>query len=90
MRLIRSVLEKFDDQRGKGQLPSRKLEFNNIWSILLFTSDGDFCSQFQKDLRNSLSGCKWMIMDTLFGHGLEILQFVQKIVIDVPEKPDLN
>ena len=78
MRAIRSILNLFDHERGR-KLPTKKLEFEDIWSIGIFTSDGHFCSEFQKDLRNSQIGCKWKIMQSAFDSGLEYLDFVQKM-----------
>ena len=76
MRKIRSILNHFDDQR-EIKIPSSKLRFEDIWSIGIFTSDGGFCSQLQKDLRSSQIGCKWRCMQIAFTCGLGYLVFVQ-------------
>ena len=76
MRLFRSLLEKLNLARGKTLPP---IKFENIWSIRLFTADGALCSEFQKDLRSSLCGCKWAQMRCFFADGLEMLNSVQKM-----------
>ena len=82
MLIIRSMLESFDHERGRN-LPCTKLEFAHLWAIGLFTSDGDFCSQFQNDLRDSSSGCKWRQMEISFQNGLECLRFAQKMCTSI-------
>ena len=78
MKFIRTVLQKSDHLRGK-ELPPRKLEFEHFWAIGLFTSDGDFCGQFQRDLRRADCGCKWRHMEKAFYTAIHSLSFVQKM-----------
>ena len=78
MRTIRKYLKENDRERGK-QLPVKKLDFKDLWAIGIFTNDTEFCSQFQKDLRDPKSGCKWRRMENCFNRALKCLKFVQKM-----------
>ena len=86
MQLIRSVLDRYDHERGNS-LPSKKLSFMDFWAIGLFTQDGAFCSQYQNDRRNSC-GCKWVFFlpqTCLFiknGRISDLDEFCQASLID--------
>ena len=78
---IRLILQQNDHKRGTKQLPvTRRLEFDDICAIGLFTTDSCFCNQFQNDERNHKSGCKWRHMSGSFMNALLNLHFVQKMV----------
>ena len=78
MRLILKELKSYDHLRGS-KLPSRELKFEDIWAIGLFTTDGDLCSEFQKNKRDKRSGCKWSQFEGCLHIGLQILRFIQKM-----------
>ena len=80
MTKIRTILQTNDHKRGTKDLQvTRRVEFDHICAVGLFTADGCFCSQFQKDLRDSQSGCKWSLMEGSFRTALKSLHFAQKI-----------
>ena len=85
MTTIREILEYFDELRGR-LLPPNKLQFDHIWSISIFTSDGDFCNTFEKHLRLN-GGCKWRFTTSLLENGLKSLKFVQKMGSSFSAKP---
>ena len=78
MQILREIWRKNDCERGQ-KLPTLKVGIQNIWSIVMFTTDKDLCSAFLKDLRNSFTGCKWGVMSQKFDHGLIYLSFAQNM-----------
>ena len=77
---IRDILKSNADERGTKQLRAiKKLEFNDICSVGLFTADMSFCNEYQNDQRHHKSGCKWKFMHQAFDNALKNLHFVQKM-----------
>ena len=80
MAKIRLILQQNDQRRGTKELQvTKRLEFEDILSIGLFTTDSVFCSQFLNDQRSHRSGCKWARMECAFHNALFSLHFVQKM-----------
>ena len=82
MRWTRSILKSYDHERGK-KLPLNELNFEDIWSLELFTHDEDLCNAFQKDQRIRNSGCNWKLMSNGLFASLKSLQFVQTMDIEI-------
>ena len=95
LKIIRSILNKFDHEKGK-QLPPSEFAFGNLWSIVLFTSDETLCNQFQKDSRNSQMGCKWAYMGVFFYQRCESIATMKgspaskNFVVHVLSVPDMG
>ena len=71
MKLIKKVLRK---SRRDDKLPKNmtygEFEFEHLWTIVLFTSDKQFCNEYQKDLRKEV-GCKWRCMEVLLCESID-------------------
>ena len=80
MQKVRLIVQQNDHKRGTKEFRSlRELWFDDICAVGMFTTDSSFCSQYQNDLRNHQSGCKWKIMENTFNNALSHLNFVQKM-----------
>ena len=70
MSFIRKVLERnsnpvvITDELGT----LTKFTIYSLWTIVAFTSDQSFCSQYQSDLLRSDVGCRWVLMDVSYSN----------------------
>ena len=74
------IQKKLTEYCHKSNRLYKQLKLDQIWSIVIFTTDGDFCSQYQRDLRNQNYGCKWIQMQHCFTRALDVLSFAEHMV----------